>query len=153
MGSVAEWGTMSVMNKIFNAAAIYTALGLIAGVYYREFTRFNDFPLTEPTSLGTVHTHILVLGTIVHLVLLALAASLKIHKVKLFDTFFIVYNLGLIWTVGFMVVKGSLQVTQPGFEFSAGLAGASGLGHVVLTIAFIQLFMVIKRAMNRMHAE
>lgn len=138
------------MNKIFYAAASYTFLGLLAGILYREFTRYYDFPLTDPTALSTLHTHLLVLGTVMNLVLLALAASMKIHAIKLFDTFFWVYNLGLVWTAAFMTYKGCMQVTQPGFELSAGLAGASGMGHIILAIAFIQLFMVIRRAMKRL---
>lgn len=48
------------MKKIINTAMIYLALGLAAGVFYREFTKWNGF--TGKTTLGVVHTHLLVLG-------------------------------------------------------------------------------------------
>jgi len=58
------------MRKIYYAAATYLGLGLVAGVFYREWTRFFD--AVERSQLNTLNTHLLVLGTIFFLVVLAL---------------------------------------------------------------------------------
>lgn len=56
----------------YDAALMYTVLGLAAGLFYREYTKAHEF--TGATELGTVHTHLLGLGLTVTLVVLALDA-------------------------------------------------------------------------------
>ena len=70
------------MRLTLNLAASFTVLGLISGVAYRELGRYLEVPLTQPTSLATVHTHLLVLGSVVLLIVLALAGSFNIHKLQ-----------------------------------------------------------------------
>ncbi|WP_047263471.1 DUF2871 domain-containing protein [Corynebacterium mustelae] len=135
------------MQKLFASAASYTVLGLLAGVFYREFTRAQDF--VGVTRLSTLHTHLLVLGTIMFLVLLALSAVFKLHEHKQFTIFFIVYNVGVLWTTAFMVVKGINQVLEPNFTMSPALAGVSGFGHIILTIGFFQLFMILGKQLKK----
>ena len=48
------------MKKCVNLALIYAAAGFAGGVFYREFTKWNGFD--GVTSLGKVHTHLLLLG-------------------------------------------------------------------------------------------
>ncbi len=131
------------MYKLYSAAVCYTILGLVAGVFYREYTRAQDF--VGVTRLSTLHTHLLVLGTVVFLVALVLAATFKIHEHKRFMTFFIVYNLGLLWTVALMTIKGINQVQNPDFVMPAALAGISGIGHILLTVGFFLLFMILNK--------
>lgn len=38
------------MKRCMNASLLYAALAMAGGVFYREFTKFNDF--TARTSLG-----------------------------------------------------------------------------------------------------
>lgn len=135
------------MQKLFASAASYTVLGLLAGVFYREFTRAQDF--VGMTRLSTLHTHLLVLGTIMFLVLLALSAVFKLHEHKQFNAFFIVYNVGVLWITAFMAVKGINQVLDPSFAMSPALAGASGLGHIILTVGFFQLFMILGKQLKK----
>ncbi|GAA1471194.1 DUF2871 domain-containing protein [Corynebacterium felinum] len=129
------------MKKLLNAAAFYTVLGLLAGVFYREFTRAQDF--VGQTRLSTVHTHILVLGMIFFLVMLALAATLKIHENKNFTAFFWTYNCGVVWTAAFMTYKGIAQVENQDFVMSPMMAGLSGIGHIILTVGIFLLFKVL----------
>ncbi|MCK6057446.1 DUF2871 family protein [Micrococcus luteus] len=56
----------------YDAALMYTVLGLASGLFYREYTKAHEF--TGATELGTVHTHLLGLGLTVTLVVLALDA-------------------------------------------------------------------------------
>ena len=50
------------MKSLYWASIFYLVLGLGAGVFYREFTRANDFPAGEFTQLSVAHTHLLALG-------------------------------------------------------------------------------------------
>ena len=45
------------VQKLYRAAVLYLVLGLGAGLFYREFTRANDFPEGQFTQLGVTHTH------------------------------------------------------------------------------------------------
>ena len=124
------------MRKIYVAAHVYMILGLVSGLYYRELTKLNDF--TGDSQLGLVHTHILALGMLFFLIVLALEKLFTLTAGKLFNAFFWVYNAGLALTVGMMIVRGSMTVL--GHEPGAALDGISGLGHIVITLGLIFFF-------------
>jgi hypothetical protein len=134
------------MRKIYVTADIYMILGLLSGLYYREFTKLNDF--TGDTQLSVVHTHILALGMLFFLVVLALEKLFTLTAGKLFTAFFWVYNAGLALTVGLMIVRGSMTVL--GHEPGAALDGISGLGHIVITVGLIFFFVNLGK---RVHAQ
>ena len=48
------------MKRLLNTAIGYFNAASAAGVFYREFTKWNGF--TGKTTLGFVHTHLFVLG-------------------------------------------------------------------------------------------
>ena len=60
------------MKRLLNAAFIYMLVGVASGLFYREFTKMNDFAEGQFTQLGLAHTHLLTLGFIVLLIVLAL---------------------------------------------------------------------------------
>jgi len=62
------------MSKLFYAAFAYLVLGVASGLFYREFTKANDFTDAQFTQLSVVHTHLLVLGFMVLLIVLILEA-------------------------------------------------------------------------------
>lgn len=136
------------MKKLFNAAFIYMILGVSSGLFYREFTKLNDFPEGQFTQLSLVHTHLLTLGFIVLLIVLALEKVFTIsHSKKLFGWFFWLYNLGLIVTAAMLVCHGMLTVL--GKESSAMIAGIAGLGHMLITAGMIVFFLALRRAIVR----
>ncbi|RZT14927.1 uncharacterized protein DUF2871 [Kribbella sp. VKM Ac-2569] len=132
------------MRKIYVAADIYMILGLLSGLYYREFTKLNDF--TGDTQLSVVHTHILALGMLFFLVVLALEKVFTLTAGKLFTAFFWVYNAGLALTVGLMIVRGSMTVL--GHEPGAALDGISGLGHITITLGLIFFFVNLGKCLH-----
>ena len=131
------------MKKIFNAAFTYMIIGVLAGLFYREFTKANDFPSGEFTQLGLVHTHLLTLGFIVLLIVLALDKVFGLSGTKLFSWFFWLYNVGVILTAGMMVWHGSLTVL--GEESNAMIAGIAGLGHIALSVSLVLFFLVLRK--------
>jgi len=130
------------VSKSFHAAWIYTLLGLAAGLFYRSYTKAKDFDGT--TQLAVTHTHLLALGMLMFLVVLALTAVLPIAELKLFTLFFWFYNAGLVVTVAMMVVHGIIQVNGDDGEKPA-IAGIAGLGHILITVGLLHLFLALRK--------
>ena len=112
-------------------------VGVLSGLAYREFTKIKHF--TGQTQLGLVHTHLLALGMLFFLIVLALEKLFTLTaNAKLFAWFFWTYNIGLIITAGMLTVHGSMTVL--GKESTEAVAGIAGLGHILLTVGLILLF-------------
>lgn len=60
------------MKALYMAAIFYLFFGLVAGLFYREFTKLQHFPEAEYTQLNVAHTHLLALGFMLFLIFLAL---------------------------------------------------------------------------------
>lgn len=136
----------TAVTALFRSAVVWTALGLLGGLVYRELTRSQGF--TGRTQLAFVHTHALALGTTVALVLLALALVLRLDAVRSFRWGIRVWNVGLAVTTGMLAVKGTLQVLDPAVADSKALAGIAGLGHMTLTAAFILLLLGLRAGLR-----
>ena len=135
------------MKKLFYAAFAYMLVGVLSGLFYREFTKANDFPSGEFTQLGLAHTHLLTLGFIVLLIVLVLEQQFTLSRSKLFGWFFWVYNAGVIVTSAMLIWHGSLTVL--GQEGNGMISGIAGLGHILLTAGMVLLFLCLRRALVR----
>lgn len=136
-----------MLTTLYRAAAVWTGLGLASGLFYREFTKFND--VAGGTQLAVVHTHTLVLGTVVMLLLLALVGVWRqLEASRAFRVGVRVWQVGLGITAGSLLVKGCLQVLKSPTADSAAIAGISGLGHITLTVAFVFLFVGLGRVLR-----
>ena len=131
------------MKESFSAAFTYMIIGVLAGLFYREFTKANDFPEGEFTQLAVVHTHLLTLGFIVMLLVLALDKLFGLSGSRLFSWFFWLYNVGIVLTVGMMIWHGSLTVL--GEESNAMIAGIAGLGHIALSVSLVLFFLALRK--------
>lgn len=131
------------MKKYFNFATFYLILGLVAGVFYREFTKMNGFE--GVTVLSAVHTHTLVLGFLFFIIVLLLEKNFVLSKVKHFGKWLVLYNVSLIYVVGALVARGVLQVI--GGEF-AGLSHIAGLGHALLGASLIWFVVIVNKALK-----
>lgn len=91
------------MKRLMNASIVYGVLGLIGGVFYREFIKLNGF--STYTSLSVVHTHYFMLGMMFFLILALLEMNLHFmnDRTKRYVFF---YHLGLNLTVVMLVVRG-----------------------------------------------
>jgi hypothetical protein len=136
-----------MLQLLYRAAATWTAVGLAGGLFYRELTKLNGVP--GGTQLAVVHTHALVLGTVTSLVLLALVGVWRDLDVsRPFRTGVWVWQAGLGLTTAGMLVKGVLQVLGNDWANRPMLAGISGLGHVILTAAFVLVFVGLGRVIR-----
>lgn len=132
-------------TKVFAYLALaYTIAGLASGVLYRELTRGVE--LTGKIQLSTVHTHLLVLGTVMSLLFLVLEALFHLSEQKFFKAFIWVYNLGVAGASTFMVVTGLRELWGMG-EHPA-ISGVAGLFHITLTAGFVLFFVVLLKALK-----
>lgn len=135
------------MNKpetvLFRITAAWTAIGLAGGLAYREITKNLDF--TGYTQLAVLHTHTLVLGTVIGLGLLALDRVFGMSRDRRFGWFVGIWNGGLLITAAGLTIKGILQVLGSVAADSPALAGISGMGHILLTVGFVLLFLILGR--------
>lgn len=121
------------MKQLYNAALGWLIVGLVAGVVYREATRWLDF--TGATKLSLLHVHTLVLGTLFFLIVLLLEKQFQLTKSRHFMRFFWTYNAGLVVTIGLMALIGTQQLLGNS-HISGMVAGISGVGHILLTLGF-----------------
>lgn len=135
------------MKKIMNASIVYFLLAMIGGVFYREFTKWNGY--TAPTTLGVLHVHLLVLGTVVFLLIAVIAKITDLENNSLFKKFFVTYNIALPVMVLMLLARGIVQVLdiEIGKMGNGMLSGFAGLSHIGIMIAFIFLLLAIKKEM------
>ncbi|MGX4599423.1 DUF2871 domain-containing protein [Faecalimicrobium sp. JNUCC 81] len=131
------------MQKYFKLSTFYLILGLILGVFYREFTKLNNF--TDPTTLGLLHAHTLVLGFVFFILVLLLEKNFEISKVKNFKSWIITYNIGLIYLLSTLTFRGILEVNNSDF---AGLSHIAGLGHAILGISLIWFIVIVNKSLK-----
>lgn len=128
-----------MMKRYINYSIIYTVLAMIGGVFYREFTKMNDY--TAWSTLSVVHTHYFILGMMFFLILglVSKNVNLKINRAVLF------YKIGLNLTAIMLVVRGIVQVLDLNVV-SAIISGVAGIGHIILGVSLILILLDIKKA-------
>lgn len=124
----------------------YLLMGLVAGVFYREFTKYYGF--TGVTHLAKVHVHTLVLGFILSLLLFLLVGHFAKENIVALKKPFHVYNTGLVLTLSSMTLYGIFDVVREGQETVSipALSGISGLGHIFLGVGLVWLMVSLRKA-------
>lgn len=138
------------MKRLMNASIVYGVLGLIGGVFYREFIKLNGF--STYTSLSVVHTHYFMLGMMFFLILALLEMNLHFmnDRTKRYVFF---YHLGLNLTVIMLMIRGVIQVVYLNSLTTAlnvVIAGIAGIGHLILGISLTMILISIKNATKNM---
>lgn len=127
-------------KTILKASMWYFIFAMVFGVVYREITKLTNF--TGKTTLAVVHSHTIVLGTILFLILFLLSVSKNFGQGSLFSKFFKTYNIALPFMIIMLIVRGITQVFNVIITSTqdAIISGFSGLAHIFVLIAFIMLF-------------
>ena len=128
-------------TTLFRSSVVWTVIGLVGGLGYRELTRSHDF--TGTTELAVVHTHALTLGALTFLIVLLLERTYAVSRHRAFRPFVWVWNPSLAVTVAAMTTIGTLEVLGSSAATSKALAGVAGLGHIGLTVGFVLLFVAL----------
>ena len=138
------------MKKMINYAFVYAIVAMVGGVFYREFTKFNNF--YGVTSLGKIHVHLFVLGMVFFLVLALFCNAIKVDETKNFNKAILIYNIGLIWMIVMLVVRGVSEVMlfELSNDVSAAISGLSGLGHIIIAVGLIWVLLKLKEATKKL---
>ncbi len=128
-----------MMKRYIDYSIVYAVLALVGGVFYREFTKINDYAVW--TTLSVVHTHYFILGMMFFLILglVSKNVNLKINRAVVF------YNVGLNLAAIMLVVRGIVQVLDLNVV-SAFISGVLGIGHTILGVSLILILLDIKKA-------
>ncbi len=133
------------MRRFLNRAILFAVYGLAAGVYFREFTKFNDF--TDRTMLSMAHVHILSLGLAGYLLIALLIKVLNIAPGKKTRFASGMYSVGILLASLMMLLRGTMEVAGlPISEMTDGMiAGLAGLGHIMTAVGLLSFLSLIKR--------
>lgn len=139
------------MKRYINTALLYAVLAMAGGVFYREFSKFNDF--TAKTALSVVHTHYFLLGMAFFLLLLLLEKNFSFTGEKT-GRALVVYHVGLNLTAVMLVVRGVTQVTAPVISsgMNAAISGMAGIGHILLGVGLVLLLLQVKHSVSTTRA-
>ena len=133
------------MKRYMNFSLLYAVIAMAGGVFYREFTKLNDF--TAKTTLSVIHTHYFLLGMVFFLLLLLLEKSFSFTGAKT-RRVLIVYHIGLNLTAVMFVIRGVTQVLVPTLSsgMNAAISGIAGIGHILLGVSMVILLVQIRRS-------
>ena len=130
-------------KKYFKTSFIYLIFGLFLGAFYREYTRIIGF--TGHTSLRVAHTHTLVLGFILFLILSIFAKSFELKEDRKEKRFFNTYNFSLILVIVTIIARGFYQIYDlNSASLNAAISGIAGIGHIAISFAFYFLYTYLK---------
>lgn len=134
------------MKRILNTAFFYLILGLISGVFYREFTKIYGY--TNYTRLSVLHTHLLILGMMIFMIIFLIASIYnKLIETKKFTIFYFTYNISFLVMIITILIRGILEVQNINLNksFNAAISGIAGLSHIGISVALIILFLELKK--------
>lgn len=126
------------IKRLMNASIVYGVLGLMGGVFYREFTKLNGF-----TTLSVVRTHYLMLGMVLFLLLVLFEKNFHFVDNKVLK-YLLFYHIGLNLTVVMLVVRGVLHV----LSLEVLSVVFSGIAHLILGISMVLVLILIRNCIN-----
>lgn len=135
------------MKKLINTSMAYFIAAMVAGVFYREFTKFQGF--TGKTTLGVMHKHLLVLGMFFFLTAaLFCGMERSLAQNKTFRKFYALYNISLPFLSLMLLVRGILQVngTRLSSGINAMISGFAGISHILMMVSLILFFVSLRKA-------
>lgn len=132
-----------MQRKLYRFSLFFLILGLALGVFYREFTKYSAF--TGTTALSVLHTHTLVLGFLMFLLLLVLERLFELSAHRSFTKSLVVYLIGLLGLIGTLGWRGILQVQGGDF---AGLPHISGTFHLILAVGLVWIMLILKKRLK-----
>lgn len=132
------------MKKYLKTSLVFTILALVAGVFYREFTKWNGF--TGTTTLAFMHTHFFVLGTGLYLfVALFVKAMPELKVQKAFKVFDRLHPIALVLFEVMLLVRGIVQVLA--LSVSEGMvAGIAGITHILLLVSLVSFGLALVKS-------
>ena len=120
------------MKRLMNVSIVYGVLGLIGGVFYREFT-----------TLSVVHTHYLMLEMVLFLLLVVVEKNFHFVDNKVLK-YLIFYHIGQNLTAVMLVIRGVVQV----LSLDVSSAVLFGIAHLILGISMVFVLISIRNCIK-----
>ena len=120
-----------MIKRYANIAFFYAILAMIFGVFYREYTRFQNF--TGQTRLSVLHTHYFLLGMVFFLLLMVIEQGIAFSD-SATGKLIVLYQCGLNVTGLAFLLRGLVQIS-----------GIAGIGHILLGVSMILILLKIKK--------
>ena len=135
-----------MMKKFTKWSFVFAVLAMVSGVFYREFTKFNDF--TGTTALGYTHVHLFTLGAMFLLIAGLISEKWTLKPYKSFRWFQRLFLIGLPFMTVMFYVRGILQVlgTELTRMQDAAISGIAGLSHIMLAAGIVAFYLALKKA-------
>ena len=132
------------MRKCLDFSLTYAVTAMVCGVFYREFTKYQDF--TGVTALGKVHAPLFRLGMAMFLIVALFAMHWNLDGQKKFRWFLRTYNIGVPLTAAMLLVRGVTQVLGLPLTTgaSAAMSGIAGIGHILTGVGLILLLLALR---------
>lgn len=124
-------------SNILGIAFLNSIMGLTGGAFYREFSKFYNY--TEPSHLGKVHVHTLVLGFAVMLIIYLITRSYDNETIGKLKKPIYIYVSGFTLSVVNIMVIGIYEVVSMGQETinRPVIDGISGIGHIIIAVGLV----------------
>ena len=132
------------MRKCLDFSLTYAVTAMVCGVFYREFTKYQDF--TGVTALGKVHAHLFLLGMVMFLIVALFVMHWNLDGQKKVRWFLRTYNIGVPLTAAMLLVRGVTQVLGLTLTTgaSAAMSGIAGIGHILTGVGLILLLLALR---------
>lgn len=121
-----------VKKDIMEFAVAYLFSGILAGAVYRELGKIY----TLDVKMAFVHTHLIVLGFAVSAIFYLLVKRLDLAN-KTVEKFYKIYNYGIFLSFTTMFLHGLVDNNELLNAVKMSMAGVSGIGHILITLAVI----------------
>ena len=133
-------------ENILGLSYTFLVMGLIGGVFYREFTKFYDYQAKN--HLSKLHVHILILGFLLMMIIYIVSKEYDVKRILSLKKPIYVFISGFTFTMVNMTLFGIYDVVGEGKDIviRAALEGLSGIGHIVLSIGIV--WMAVKIFQN-----
>lgn len=135
-------------KKLFNQGFAFFGIGILAGAFYREFTKFMNFE--GVTSMSVVHTHLIATGALVSLIFCAILKAYDIKETKQLNTAWTLYFIGVVGNVVLMFTRGMFEVMSIDMSnaINMSISGIAGIVHTLLTIGILWFLNIIRKQIN-----
>lgn len=138
---IGQFSSTSILVMAFT----FLIMGLGGGVFYREFTKLFNY--TDPTHLGKIHVHALVLGFVLLTLIYSLVKKYGENNMNSLKKPIYIYITGLTFTLVNMVLLGIYEVVSSGQNIvnQNVLNGISGMGHIILSVGLVWTIIILYR--------
>lgn len=119
-------------NDLLQFALAYLFFGIFSGAFYREIGKL--YPVDA--KMAFLHVHLIVLGFVLLTLAFLLIRDRTFENGRL-KKMLTIYNVGMFFSFSAMFLHGMIDGYTPGEVTRIGMVAMSGMGHILLTVAFI----------------